>query len=1271
GAQTIRRNELEELDRLGPDADLVAYPPGTDEFVQKVYHQRWEVFVYEDNRLTNEQAVFKYYSMWQYARASWKEMNLWMRLPRHENIVPFDRVVIDEIEGGVVGFTSVYVPGGSLEDNKSGVFKLKWLQQLIEVSDELNLVYGISHQDIAPRNLVVNETTDCIMLFDFNFAARINHPPEEGEAYVKARNDVKGVIFTAFKIITRNDSVRDSAARMAEEEGRTCASGKISKIHRLAINAKATEEVRFGEKDTFNSPFTIVRDRPEMRRRCREVLSKVFREGKEDGADCRGLFTFVEKGRDESGIVDIVAIHGLNGHYYKTWSTSSTNGSRLNWLEDMLPERIPNARIMSYGYNANVQFSKSTAGIGDFVEGLLSDLILGGIVFKQALVRARERDRYTDLLKHIRGVAFFGTPHGGSSSADFGKVLASILKASTLGINTNTKVVNDLKKNSQALYEITQSFVDRSKALHIVTFYETEKMDYLNAQIVAKESAILNLPNEIPVPIDGNHINMCKFSNSGAGKRSFTRACSPLEEMISALIKNEVSYPANLSYEQQLECLRGFYHKNYESYRERNPDRVAGTCEWFLRHPEYREWRNKDASSLLWVSADPGCGKSVLAKFLVDSVRKEKKAEKSRPEFVCHFFFKDDSDDQRSSLFALRALLHQILTDDKALLRHAFTVFESKGNAMFEDFDSLWDVLSGIANDPSATNLLIILDALDECEKNSQSQLLKHLNKLYHAKPLSKKPYFKVILLSRPENVIKYSFSRNIATVRLRGEDQTGPISEDVELVVRSHINELSGQGLPHDLLSGLERTLITKADRTFLWTTLMIDLLEEAASSGASQKELEDLLGNEDIYAIYSKLLERSHGSNEAKKLLELILAAARPLTLEELNVAMAVTPQQASFKELEFNLKSSVESHLKNVCGHFIRVINSQVFLVHQTAREYLLQQHETRRSNSLGIWHNCFSLDQCHVTILQSCIYYLFLRIVSTDAELERGRFTRYASSFWSHHFARLATIQEGLEVFNVILDIAIRSGAGPCPNAQKWCIIHDLIVHLDNWRLCLSTDSSSDDNIISEDEDVDLSVVTSNPIPQQTGKTGHGCLHPKIIHDGLNALITSLLRGQGIDFNATDRSGRTLLHYACTFGSPWLVSTLLDYGLDAYARDNKHNTPLHSLTKHSLPFRDEGESFRDEGNLGIRAEGDRLMLYSSTNNPNAIIRVLRSRGVNLDAVDGKGRTALNDMIRRPTFIGSGLIEALKNSGRDKYASEANEEYSDVFDSDEEDF
>ncbi|OAQ58733.1 protein kinase-like protein [Pochonia chlamydosporia 170] len=171
--QTVRRDELEELERLGPDVDLVSYLPCL-------------------------------------GASAKKEMNLWMRLPRHPNIVPFDRIVVDELEGRVVGFTSTYVPGGSLEENKSRVFRLEWLKQLIKVVDDLNLRYSISHQDIAPRNIVVDESTDSVMLLDFNFAARINHPssPGEGESYLEDRNDVKGVIFTTYEIITRDNSLR-------------------------------------------------------------------------------------------------------------------------------------------------------------------------------------------------------------------------------------------------------------------------------------------------------------------------------------------------------------------------------------------------------------------------------------------------------------------------------------------------------------------------------------------------------------------------------------------------------------------------------------------------------------------------------------------------------------------------------------------------------------------------------------------------------------------------------------------------------------------------------------------------------------------------------------------------------------------------------------------------------------------------------------------------------------------------------------------------------
>ena len=47
------------------------------------------------------------------------------------------------------------------------------------------------------------------MLFDLNFAAHINHPsPGEGGSYLEDRNDVKGVIFTTYEIITRDSSLR-------------------------------------------------------------------------------------------------------------------------------------------------------------------------------------------------------------------------------------------------------------------------------------------------------------------------------------------------------------------------------------------------------------------------------------------------------------------------------------------------------------------------------------------------------------------------------------------------------------------------------------------------------------------------------------------------------------------------------------------------------------------------------------------------------------------------------------------------------------------------------------------------------------------------------------------------------------------------------------------------------------------------------------------------------------------------------------------------------
>ncbi|PNP53200.1 hypothetical protein THARTR1_06410 [Trichoderma harzianum] len=79
----------------------------------------------------------------------------------------------------------------------------------------------------------------------------------------------------------------------------------------------------------------------------------------------------------------------------------------------------------------------------------------------------------------------------------------------------------------------------------------------------------------------------------------------------------------------------------YEWYKDRVEKRVENTCLWFLQHERFQTWLKQESGPLL-VSADPGCGKSVLARHLVDEVL-------PRPgTTVCYFFFKDQDQNTKN-----------------------------------------------------------------------------------------------------------------------------------------------------------------------------------------------------------------------------------------------------------------------------------------------------------------------------------------------------------------------------------------------------------------------------------------------------------------------------------------------------------------------------------------------------------------------------------------------------------------------------------------------
>lgn len=118
-----------------------------------------------------------------------------------------------------------------------------------------------------------------------------------------------------------------------------------------------------------------------------------------------GLKVLVDQPSDCLDCVDIVALHGLNGHRDLTWTDRVTG---LNWLSDKscLPKDVPSARILTFGYTSKTYFSRSKSDVQDFASELLTAIntrrqsqierqrpliflchSLGGLVFKQACLQ--------------------------------------------------------------------------------------------------------------------------------------------------------------------------------------------------------------------------------------------------------------------------------------------------------------------------------------------------------------------------------------------------------------------------------------------------------------------------------------------------------------------------------------------------------------------------------------------------------------------------------------------------------------------------------------------------------------------------------------------------------------------------------------------------------------------------------------------------------------------------------------------------------------------
>jgi Protein kinase domain len=194
----VKRSELREEKRLDWITDIVSYINGND---------------------PGHLAVFKIAVHNAQVQHMQDEAHVMRALRGHPSIVPFEKFVVDDTDHRSLGFTTKFIPGGTLEQNHSFThFRLSWLDQMIEVVDDINLKYGVMHRDIAARNFLIDPQTQRLLLFDFNLCMQI------GDATRQIRKfwgppDVDGVIFTIYELLTFDKSFRSSTVYHQVEVG--------------------------------------------------------------------------------------------------------------------------------------------------------------------------------------------------------------------------------------------------------------------------------------------------------------------------------------------------------------------------------------------------------------------------------------------------------------------------------------------------------------------------------------------------------------------------------------------------------------------------------------------------------------------------------------------------------------------------------------------------------------------------------------------------------------------------------------------------------------------------------------------------------------------------------------------------------------------------------------------------------------------------------------------------------------------------------------------
>ncbi|CAG7848121.1 Vegetative incompatibility protein HET-E-1 [Serendipita indica DSM 11827] len=424
---------------------------------------------------------------------------------------------------------------------------------------------------------------------------------------------------------------------------------------------------------------------------------------------------------------------------------------------------------------------------------------------------------------------------------------------------------------------------------------------------------------------------------------------------------------------------------------------LLGTRVWILE--EIRQWRldpNAD-KRIFWLCDVGGSGKSTVTLTMCEEW------DKAEGVLVGRFFFSKNSRQTSETDDFCPVISDDISGQNKMILKQIKTIKEEDPNLLRRGLRHQFSKLIEEPLQLAGTDIVLVIDAMDECKEEMRGELIKLL-----VEKLSSMPKLKLFITSRPEPDIT-AILQGRAIVRgmhfkMHGKEQQSNL-DDIRAYVDVHLGKL--------LTAPQRQQIVERSNGLFIWITTAHLELRGAHGPDALGATLRSLLTRGkggDINQVYTSILRRLRretSSGTIHKIMGTLLTLFEPVSMETLGEMTGIA-----------------DSELEPILGSMQSVfrVESVVEFLHPTFREYLLSPYNVDMpfdstamqsdlaTSVLRVLQKGLKEDICGISVPNEP-YPRNTDVTDLDKRLEQlwARFPAlpYAAKYWGYHVSTVVT------------------------------------------------------------------------------------------------------------------------------------------------------------------------------------------------------------------------------------------------------------------------